>query len=184
MTDTTLLIVAVVVVAAVLALTWLYLARTRRERLRTRFGTEFERTAHDLGSERRAEAVLAEREKRVSSYHIRDLMPEERGRFSESWRRIQAMFVDDPASAVTEADLLVTEVMNTRGYPMSDFERRAEDLTVGHAEVVHHYRAAREIATRHSRQAASTEDLRQGLVHYRALFGELLGTSHPVRRSA
>ena len=184
MTDTTLMIITAVVVVAALALAWLYVASRRRQRLRTRFGSEFERTAHDLGSEKRAEAVLAEREKRVSGYKIRDLSPEEQGRFSEAWRRVQALFVDDPASAVTEADLLVTEVMNARGYPMGDFERRAEDLTVGHADVVHHYRSAREIAVRHSRQSASTEDLRQALVHYRALFGELLGTSHPVRISA
>jgi hypothetical protein len=184
MTDTTLIIIAVVVVLAVLAVAWVYLSSRRRERLRTRFGPEFDRTAHDVGSEKRAEAVLAEREKRVASYHIRELSAEERGRFSESWRRVQDMFVDDPASAVTEADMLVTDLMNTRGYPMSDFERRAEDLTVDHAGVVHHYRAAREIAVRHSRKSASTEDLRQALVHYRELFGELLGTSRPVRRTA
>jgi hypothetical protein len=184
MTDTTLMIIAVVVVLAVLALAWVYLAGRRRQQLRSRFGPEFERTAHDLGSEKQAETVLAEREKRVASYRIRELSPEERGRFAESWRRVQGMFVDDPASAVTEADLLVSELMNTRGYPMRDFEQRAEDLTVGHAEVVHHYRAARDIAIRHSQKSASTEDLRRALVHYRELFGELLGTSHTVRRSA
>jgi hypothetical protein len=184
MTDTTLMIIAVVVVIALLAVVWVYIASRRRQQLRSRFGPEFERTAHDLGSEKRAEAVLAEREKRVASYRIRELSSEERARFAESWRRVQGMFVDDPASAVTEGDMLVTDLMNTRGYPMSDFEQRAEDLTVGHAEVVHHYRAARDIATRHSRKAASTEDLRQALVHYRELFGELLGTSHQARRSA
>jgi hypothetical protein len=184
MTDTTIVIVGMVVVLAALALVWMYLARQRRARLRSQFGPEYERAVRDVGTPRQAEAMLEERAKRVSSYHVRDLKAEERGRFSEAWRRVQAKFVDDPAAAVTEADLLVTDVMTTRGYPMSDFDRRAEDLTVDHANVVHHYRQAREIAGRHSRREASTEDLRQALVHYRALFADLLDTHHPVRKSA
>lgn len=184
MTTSTLMIVAIVIALAALALAWMYLERRRRLHLQARFGPEYQRTVHDVGSARRAEAVLEDREKRVSSYHIRDLTPEERGRFSEAWRGVQAKFVDDPAAAVTEADLLVTEALTSRGYPMSDFDRRAEDLTVDHANVVHHYRQARDIAERHSRKAASTEDLRQALVHYRALFTDLLEAPHPVRRSA
>lgn len=177
MTDNTLIIAAVVVIAVVvaLALAWTLSANRRRERLRNRFGPEYDRMVQDTGSEARAEAALAAREKRVSSYHIRDLAPEERGRYSEGWRRVQGMFVDDPGGAVTEADQLVNEVMNTRGYPMADFDRRAEDLTVTHANVVNHYRSARDIAGRHSRKQASTEDLRQALVHYRELFADLLG---------
>jgi hypothetical protein len=184
MNTTTLVIVAIVVVMAALAVAWMYTMKRRRERLRSRFGPEYDRTLRDTGSERRAEAVLADREQRVSSYHIRALREEERARLSDAWRRIQAKFVDDPAAAVTEADVLVNEVMTTRGYPMADFDRRAEDLTVEHANVVHHYRAARDIAARHSKHQASTEDLRQALVHYRELFADLLEVPNPVRRSA
>ena len=184
MTTETMIVVAVVVVLALAALAWVYTTRQRRERLRTRFGPEYERTVHDVGSEQKAEAVLHERAHRVAKYHIRDLKHEERTRFSESWRCVQAKFVDDPAAAVTEADMLVTEVMSARGYPMADFDRRAEDLTVDHAHVVDHYRNARDIAVRHSRGAASTEDLRQALVHYRELFADLLNERKPMRKSA
>jgi hypothetical protein len=184
MPTSTLVIVAVVVVIAALAVAWAYSAQRRRRHLRERFGPEYQRTVENVGSATKAEAVLADREKRVSSYHIRELSAEERGRFSEAWRRVQGKFVDDPAGAVTEADLLVTDVMTTRGYPMTDFDRRAEDLTVEHPDVVHHYRQARDIAARHSRNAASTEDLRQALVHYRALFADLLDVPHQIRRSA
>jgi hypothetical protein len=184
MTTETMIIVAVVVVIAVLALAWAYTARQRRERLRTRFGPEYERTIHDVGSAQKAEAMLDERARRVSKYHIRDLKHDERARFSEAWRRVQGKFVDDPAAAVTEADMLVTDVMTTRGYPMADFDRRTEDLTVDHATVVDHYRSAHDIAVRHSRGAASTEDLRQALVHYRELFADLLNEHKPVRKSA
>jgi hypothetical protein len=184
MTTETMIVVAVVVVLALAALAWVYTTRQRRERLRTRFGPEYERTVHDVGSEQKAEAVLDERANRVAKYHIRDLKHEERNRFSESWRRVQAKFVDDPAAAVTEADMLVTEVMSARGYPMADFDRRAEDLTVDHAHVVDHYRNARDIAVRHARGAASTEDLRQALVHYRELFADLLNERKPMRKSA
>jgi hypothetical protein len=184
MPTSTLIIVAVVVVIAALALAWVYAAQRRRRHLRDRFGPEYQRTVEDVGSTKRAEAVLAEREKRVSSYHMRELSAEERGRFSDAWRRVQAKFVDDPAGAVSEADLLVTDVMTARGYPMTDFDRRSEDLTVEHPNVVHHYRNAHDIAVRHSRNAASTEDLRQALVHYRALFADLLEVPHPIRRSA
>lgn len=184
MTTETLIVLGVLVVLAVLAFAWFYTARTRRERLRAKFGPEYDRTVQDAGSEQKAEALLHDREKRVSKYHIRDLDHDERTRFSDSWRRVQAQFVDDPASAVTQADTLVTEVMTARGYPMSDFERRAEDLTVDHGHVVDHYRRARDIAVRHSRNEASTEDLRQALVHYRELFADLLNEPKPMRKSA
>lgn len=181
----TMLIVAVLVVMAAVAVAWLFGVRRRREHLRERFGPEYERTVQAAGTTGRAEALLQEREQRVSRYNIRALAEPERVRFSDAWRRVQAKFVDDPGAAVTEGDLLVNEVMTARGYPMSDFDRRVEDLTVDHGNVVHHYRAAREIAARHSRRAASTEELRQALVHYRELFADLLGEPpHAARRSA
>jgi hypothetical protein len=183
-TNTTAVLMAVVVVIAALAVAWLLTQRRKRELLRQRFGPEYDRTVQAVGTTGRAEAVLEERAKRVLTYHIRALDTDEGRRFSEAWRRVQAKFVDDPAAAVTDADLLVNEVMTARGYPMSDFDRRVEDLTVDHANVVHHYRAAREIAVRHARKAASTEELRQALVHYRELFADLLGESATVRRTA
>ena len=182
----TMVIVAVVVVIAGLAILMarVEIRRRSRERLRLRFGPEYDRTLEAVGTTGRAEAILAERAKRVSSYHIRKLTEEERRKYSEAWSRVQATFVDDPAGAVTEADVLVTEVMMLRGYPMADFDRRAEDLSVDHANVLHHYHAAREIADRHARREASTEDLRQALVHYRELFSDLLEVQDPVRKTA
>jgi len=178
------LIVGLVLVIAALAVAWLVVQQRRRAHLRERFGPEYDRTVQAVGTSGRAAAVLAEREKRVAEYHIRSLDEAGRTRFSEEWRKIQAKFVDDPPATMADADRLVTELMTERGYPMSDFDRRVEDLTVDHANVVHHYRAAREIAARHARQAASTEELRQALVHYRELFADLLGEPPNVRRSA
>jgi hypothetical protein len=176
-------IVAVIAIAAVV-LAWTYIERRRRDRIRTRFGPEYERTLREAGDTRRAESLLERREKRVSRYRIRPLTAEERAHFSDAWRRVQALFVDDPGAAVGQGDALVTELMAVRGYPMTDFEQRAEDLSVDHPVVVQHYREARSIADRHVRKAAPTEDLRQALVHYRALFDDLLDTAEPQRRRA
>jgi hypothetical protein len=164
-------IVGVVVVAAAVA--W-YLQRERSMRLRERFGPEYERTRMQVGDARRAEAALAARAKRVEKLSIRPLNDEERARFGEVWRHTQALFVDDPKGAIAEADHLVNEVMTTRGYPMADFNQRAADISVDHPIVVEHYRAARAIADRSREGAASTEDLRQAIIHYRALFDDLL----------
>jgi hypothetical protein len=179
-----LLILIAVVTAAVLLASWLFLERRRRERLRMRFGPEYDRTVRDAGDPRRAESLLERREKRVSKYQIRALSAEEASRFGEAWRRLQAKFVDDPSAAVTEADALVTELMTVRGYPMTDFDRRAEDLSVDHPTVVQRYREAHDIADRHARKVASTEDLRQAVVCNRALFDELLEVREPERRRA
>jgi hypothetical protein len=184
MTNTTLIAIVAVVAIAAVVVAWMYIERRRRERLRTRFGPEYDRTLRDAGGPRRAESILEKREKRVSQYRIRMLTAEEHRRFSDAWRRLQAMFVDDPSTAVSEGHTLVTELMSVRGYPMTDFERRAEDLSVDHPTVVQHYRDARALADRHARKAASTEDLRQALVHYRALFVDLLERAEPERRRA
>ena len=172
------LIVAVVLIAAGFAL-W-YMRKRHSETIRKRFGPEYQRTVAETGTARKAEQVLEKREKRVASYHIRPLAPADRERFSESWRQVQAQFVDDPSGAVSRADQLVADVLQARGYPLSDFWQRAEDISVDHPAVVENYRAAHEIAERQSRGQASTEDLRKAMVHYRTLFEDLLGTDEAV----
>jgi len=178
------LIVTIIVIAAVFVVGWLLMSQRRHERIRNLFGPEYERTVRDTGDARRAESILQQRETRVSKYHIRSLSPEEAQRFGMAWRGLQAKFVDDPSVAVREADTLVTELMTLRGYPMTDFARRAEDLSVDHPHVVQHYRDAHAIAERHARGAASTEELRQALVSYRSLFEDLLDVHEPQRRRA
>jgi hypothetical protein len=180
--DTTVLVVLVVALA--LAGIALYFFR-RRTVLRQRFGPEYERAVEAAGSPMRAEAELEARAKRVSKYQIHPLSPDDGVRFSTAWRQLQGRFVDDPAGAVGEADRLVTDLMATRGYPMTDFDRRAEDLSVDHPEVVNHYREAHQIATRRDgRDRVTTEDLRQAVMHYRALFEELLEVGGSRRRPA
>jgi len=174
------LIIAVILLAAVVV--WLFLDRRRSMRLRSRFGPEYERTVRESGDRRRAESDLERREKRVERLHIQPLAMRDRERFLAAWRADQARFVDDPAGAVTEADQLVQEVMRTRGYPVADFEQRVEDISVDHPHLVQNYRAAREVAMRHRRGEASTEDLRKALVYYRGLFDELLETPQEVTR--
>lgn len=166
-------VVAGIVVLAVIAL-WIWSSRRRSTTLQERFGPEYHRTVGTTGSAAAAETALLEREKRVKKYKIRALTSDERTRFTTMWQRVQAQFVDDPSTAVVEADVLVTELMTTRGYPMTDWEHRVEDLTVDHPTVVNHYRQARDISRRQAGGGATTEDLRQALVHYRALFTDLL----------
>jgi len=165
-----------VLIALVLigTIAWITLSRVRTRRLRDRFGPEYDRTVHSEGSLKKAEAALEARAKRVASLHIHPLSPADADRFDQAWRSVQARFVDDPAGAVTEADKLVGEVMATRGYPVGEFEQRVADISVDHPDVVMNYRAAREIASIHAQGRASTEDLRQAMVHYRALFRDLL----------
>ena len=170
-----LLLVLIVVVLGV-GIT-LYLQRRRSDALREKFGPEYQRTVSQLGDERKAEAELNAREKRVRKLDIRALTPEERVRFVESWKRAQARFVDEPSQAAADADSLVQDLMKARGYPVGDFEQRAADVSVDHPEVVTNYRAAREIAVRNNAGDATTEDIRQALVHYRSLFNELLQTN-------
>ena len=172
--------VAVMVVAGIAI--WLFFRKRRTERLRTQFGgAEYTRAVKEGGSRRKAEAVLDERAERVEGLHIRPLTPGDRARFVESWGRVQARFVDGPGSAVTDADQLLGDVMSTRGYPVSDFEQRAADISVDHPLVLENYRAAHQIALRQTQGQASTEDLRQAMIHYRTLFEELVGEPETVR---
>jgi hypothetical protein len=176
-------IIAIVVIAAVVIIGFGVMAMMRgreSKRLRERFGPEYEQTVSETGRRREAEQELAEREKRVEKLRLREIEPEQRTAFAEAWRTTQTRFVDDPANAVREADTLVQRVMDTRGYPISNFEQQAADISVDHPEVVTNYRAAHKIAEASSQDKASTEDLRQAMVHYRALFSELLGVTTPV----
>jgi hypothetical protein len=150
--------------------------KKRTEKLQAKFGgVEYARAVQaGGGSRKQAEAGLDERTQRVEALHVRTLSANDRARFEESWRRVQSRFVDGPAGAVTEADQLLGDVMSTRGYPVSDFEQRAADLSVAHPVVLANYRTAHDIALRQNRGQASTEELRQAMVHYRTLFEELV----------
>ncbi len=172
--DPKIIVIVVVAIVAVLAIAWVVMKKRRTVALRERFGPEYDRTVREHG--KRAETVLSEREKRVEKFSIRELAVDERERFITEWRAVQTQFVDDPKSAVSDADALVNRLMQARGYPMSDFDQRAADISVDHPQVVDNYRAAHEIALRHRRGQASTEDLRNALIYYRSLFEELLKT--------
>jgi len=160
---------------------WLSHRKRRSERLRTQFGgSEYDRAVKEDGR-RLAEAGLNERTARVESLNIRPLAQGDRSRFLELWRRIEARFVDGPGGAVTEADQLLGDVMSTRGYPVSDFEQRAADISVDHPLVLENYRTAHDIALRQRKGEANTEDLRQAMIHYRTLFEELVGEPELAR---
>lgn len=175
MSQTLWIVVAAVVIVAVLVIAGLIWSRRRRsEHLQERFGPEYEHAIAHEGGRARAEAELARREKRVEKLEIRPLEPADRIEFIDRWKEVQARFVDDPPRAVAFADALLGEVMTARGYPLSDFDRRAGDISVDHPHVVEHYRAGHAIALHHQRGEASTEDLRQAMIHYRALFDELV----------
>ena len=177
--DTTQLLILVVAVVVLAVLAYLVVQRQRSEGLRKQFGPEYDQAVRQHGDARRAEAELAARQKRVEALNIRPLAPEERDRFAEAWRSTQAHFVDNPAAAITEADQLVNQVMQARGYPVGDFEQRAADISVDHPQVVTNYRAARAIAQANRAGKAGTEELRQALVHYRGLFEDLLRAEEP-----
>ena len=183
--DQTTMIAVIVGVLVLAALGWYVWQRQRSEALRTRYGPEYERTVTQVGDKRRAESELVKRQERVAQLDIRPLSAEQCTSYMQQWRTVQARFVDDPKGAVTEADRLVEDAMKTRGYPISDFDQRAADLSVHHPRVVDNYRAARDIAHRHRRGEATTEDLRQAMVYYRDLFEDLLeDREHEERKEA
>lgn len=178
------LVVAVVAIVAA-ALGWYWGRAQRTKRLRHRFGDEYDRTVHQQGDLRRAEAALEARTRRVERLHIRPLHEDDQRRYSTAWREVQTRFVDDPKGAVTAADRLVAEVMSARGYPVGDFEQRAADISVDHPDIVENYRSAHTIYRSQHNGNISTEDARQAFVHYRALFDRLLGVDgghHPDAR--
>ena len=182
--DPKLIMLAGVVILVIAVLVWTYVQKRRSTTtsLRQKFGPEYERAVHQQGSERKAEAKLADRQERVEQLNIRDLDSMERERFSKQWESVQSRFVDSPGGAVAEADDLVSSLMKTRGYPVSDFDQRAADVSVDHPRVVENYRSGHDIALRVGKNGASTEDLRAAMIHYRSLFEELVQVPTIVER--
>jgi hypothetical protein len=174
LTPTQIAIIVAAIVLVVGAIVAFYLRRRRTEKLRQHFGPEYDRAVAEGGDRRSAEARLEERTERVKKFHLRPLTAEDRARYTEQWDRVQAHFVDAPAGAVAEADQLLGDLMATCGYPMGDFEQRAADISVEHPIVTQNYRAAHEIAVRQAKGQAGTEDLRRAMIHYRALFEDLV----------
>jgi len=169
--------IVLIIVAAVLAAAWLIARQQRRRqsvRLQSRFGPEYTRVMEEKGNRAKAESELVAREKRVEKLKIIPLSPADAERFRLAWNGLQARFVDNPKDVVVEADALVRDLMVKRGYPTAVFERRAADISVDHPKVVETYRSARAIAVRDQQGQADTEELRQAVVYYRALFDELL----------
>lgn len=180
MNTTILLVAAGIAIVAVFVL--LVTVRSRSQsrtktsgQLREQFGTEYDRAVLAQGSQSAAEKELAKREKRVRGFNLQPLSAGDWARFTGSWQQVQADFVDDPTKSVDDADRLVGEVMATRGYPTSEFEQRAADISVDHPEFVNDYRQAHEIALREDQGASRTEDLRGAMIYTRSLFNDLLG---------
>jgi hypothetical protein len=175
------LIVAAILIALVAVGAWICAHKTRSRRLEKRFGPEYQRTVSEMGSRSKAEAELANREKRVQKLDIVPLAPADAARFDQAWKAIQVRFVDNPKGVLADADRLVRELMQARGYPMADFDRQAADISVDHPMVVDRYRAAQAVTQRDRQGQADTEELRKAVVHYRALFEELLEVEPPQR---
>lgn len=167
-------LIAIVVVAVVAVVVWQALARRRTGRLRQQFGPEYERALGTTDSKQEAEAELQAREERRRQLEIRPLPQASRDRYLQSWQSVQAQFVDDPRGAVASADSLIQSVMAERGYPIEDFDQRAADVSVDHPQVVENYRQGHRLAQASAEGSDSTEDLRQAMRHYRALFEELV----------
>ena len=171
------------VLVAVIALVWMAMRNRRTTQLKSRFGPEYRRIAHAEGDAAHAESILLAREKRVKKLDIKPLTEAQRTEFADMWEHAQSEFVDDPVAAVNHADVLVQEVMSVRGYPVADFEQRVADVSVDHPAVVQNYRLAHDIAERNDTEGVGMEKLREAMLHYRALFADLLhdGGLSPVR---
>jgi hypothetical protein len=178
------IVIGIILVVALIAVVLIIMGNRRTATLRTRFGPEYDVTIKTMRDRDRAESELMKRTERVEQLKLRPLAPADRSRFEQSWQADQARFVDDPRGAVREADHLVTELMQARGYPVADFDQRAADVSVDHPHAVDRYRAAHEIAGRDVKNEANTEDLRNAIVHFRALFEELLVVDTPSTDAA
>ncbi|HXS94091.1 MAG TPA: hypothetical protein VN736_05755 [Candidatus Limnocylindrales bacterium] len=177
---TTGIVILICVVVAIAVVAMVFLRKRRTQALRSHFGPEYQHAVREYGGQSKAEEALLARQKRREKLHIHPLSDVEKEHFSAKWHEVQARFVDDPPASIREADTLVTEAMLARGYPMTEFDHRAEDLSVDHPQEVKNYRAAHEIAQRQNKGEANTEDLRRALVYYRELFDDLLDVHHPV----
>lgn len=174
--STTGIIILIVVIVVVLALVGVVVRSSMRRRaLKDQFGTEYDRAVTDSGSRSAAETELRDRKRQHDELTLTDLSTEDRARYTDRWNTVQAQFVDDPASAVTAADGLVTEIASQRGYPTGEYDTQLVQLSVEHARVLDDYRTAHDISVRNDQGSASTEELRQALVHYRTLIADLMG---------
>jgi hypothetical protein len=173
--NNTLIFAVLLIALGIAVVVWFVMQKQRSAKLKQRFGPEYDRAVIDFGGRIRAEAELSKREQRVARLKIESLTPADAARFAQAWSTLQSRFIDNPKGVVVEADQLVRELMERRGYPMGDFERRAADISVDHPGVVSNYRAAQIIATRDASGEADTEELRKAVVHYRTLFDDLLG---------
>ena len=175
-------ILAIIVGVLLLALLlWLFMRQKRTSTLRDKYGDEYDRTVEATGNRGKAEHNLVERERRVSKFDIRPLTHEERDRFTGEWTEVKSLFVDSPQEAVLRGDRLLSSMMETRGYPMNDFDQRYEDLTVDHADVARHYREGHEIA---HKPDATTEEMRRALNRYEKLFDEMVRDAGTTTSSA
>ena len=172
----TITIVLIIVVLVIIAAIVYGVQAGRRKKLQSTFGPEYDRVVADAGNRTEAEKELRDREKRHAELELKELSPESQQRYRAAWEEVQIQFVDDPSQAVGTADELVTKLITERGYPTAEYDERLADLSVEHANTLQHYREAHEISERNAAGKASTEDLRLALVHYRALFADLLGT--------
>lgn len=180
--NTGLWIAIAVGVIIVIALIAFMSRRQRSEHLRKQFGPEYDRHVRTIGSQTKAEAELAAREQRYKKLDIKPLTPGAKQRYLEEWRSVQSRFVDEPKAAIHDADVLVEQVMRDRGYPVGDYRRQTEDLSVEHADVLDNYRVAHAISQRSDAGTVSTEDMRKAVVAYRALFDRLVGAATPTTR--
>jgi hypothetical protein len=174
MTTAIIVIVVIVVLIVLAAIAWFALRRRRTEQLKSDFGPEYGRTVETVGSQQQAESLLKERRERVERVQTRPLTADERQRLTDSWQQVQAHFVDDPSSAVGDADRLIGDALQTQGYPAAMFEQRTDVLSVNYPEVINNYRSAHEIALQNEQGNASTEDLRTAMLQYRSLFDEIV----------
>jgi len=174
MSTAIMVVIAVVIVVVLAGVGYLAWTQVRSQRLRSRFGPEYDRAVERHGGRAAAEKELLSRQQRHHELEIRDLEPEQRDLYREQWVHVQEQFVDTPEGALEQADRLVAVVMGERGYPTGEFEDQAAHLSVEHGRTLDHYRRGHDISARAAQKEASTEDLRQAMVHYRALFEDLL----------
>jgi hypothetical protein len=186
MNTNTYIIIIVVLVLVILGLLLgsAFSKRQRSKRYQNKFGPDYDATVKSMGGHTKAQTEMDKRQKHVDSLDIRSLSLPEREKYLSEWKAVQAKFIDQPGPATVEADHLIMEVMQLRNYPVSDFEQRAADISINYPELVSNYRLARAIAIKNEQHNADTEELRQALVYYRALFNELLVTEQVVPEKA